>query len=196
MLKNFFEESNCRCSKDIKPCCPCNQISQQNNCAGVEPFFCPRLRTYVLRGPRGFTGPRGPQGLPGVNSVSAFGSFSSPTAQVVSSLGRVMLNNVVNQSGNILLSGGEIILQLGTYFVSYNLDASQIPAGTAIFGIGVNNVIDQNSKSSTQMLANSIAHVGATTILSVGNNTTLAIQNLSPRSVSTQNVSLSILKIA
>jgi len=150
----------------------------------------------VLRGPRGFTGPRGPQGLPGVNSVLAFGSFSSPTAQVVSSLGRVMLNNVVNQSGNILLSGGEIILQLGTYFVSYNLDASQIPAGTAIFGIGVNNVIDQNSKSSTQMLANSIANVGATTILSVGNNTTLAIQNLSPRSVSTQNVSLSILKIA
>jgi hypothetical protein len=150
----------------------------------------------VLRGPRGFTGPRGPQGLPGVSPLISFASFSFPQTQTVTSNSSILLNNVITQSGNrIKLTNGVINLEGGAYLVNYNLNA-KANGVQVMFALAINNEVDSNSQTIIQNETKSLVSCGSNTIISVGSMATLAIKNLSSQEVFTQNVSISILKLA
>mgnify|MGYP000042571575 CR=1 FL=1 len=56
-------------------CCGCGSGGYVPN----EPFFCPRLQAYVVRGPRGATGPQGPQGPLGLQGATGATGSTGPT---------------------------------------------------------------------------------------------------------------------
>ena len=200
MLKSSNFKSPC-CKEGVNTMsgCRCGEPVQNYSCGEFESFFCPRLRNYVLRGPRGFTGPRGPQGLPGVNPISSFVTLVSPANQLVEGGGNVEFADNVNLHGSAImhnLQSDIITLNAGAYLVIWKLDSSVSEDGDIEFGLVVNGVEQNNSIASVSLVIDEIKSLGSNYIISVDNNSSLQLQNNSNISVNVQNVSMSILKIA
>ena len=191
----FGNNKTLSCGCRVKTICPCCVQSQYQS-SNLEPFFCPRLKTYVLRGPRGFTGPRGLQGMPGVNSITSFASFASLALQPLTPNADVLLSSVIIHGTAITHSGTNIGLGAGSYLVVYNLDVSQQLEGSVTFSLIVNNTSNSNSQVEALAPAGGMVAMGANTIVNVANNSTMTLRNIGSQSVTAQNVSLSILKIA
>ena len=177
-------------------CCNCRKVRSTQTCWG-EPFFCPRVNSFVLRGPRGLPGPRGPQGLPGVSAISNFGNFSNAENQNVASGESVDLGAATVLVGNAILAqarSDSISLLSGTYLIFGNLSGVSSSDGCVSFSLNIgsqNNVfLDLEDVDDNQTFS-----LGGNTIVLVGENSSLSIVNISQFSVEVQNISLSIVKL-
>ena len=190
-------ESKCKCcckETNSEKTCGCGFQSQQNSNCGLEPFFCPRLRTYVLRGPRGFPGPRGPQGVPGVSPITSFVNLINPNLQVVGCNGNIIFTENAVSHGNAIshAAGSDVILLIpGAYFVSSILNFSS-ELSQVSFGLTLNSSPVQNPNIASS--ENGV--ISFSQIVMVNDNSNLAIQNFSSQSVTVENANMTILKIA
>ena len=183
--------------------CCCRNLAPR--CCGTvvnEPFFCPRLQSYVIRGPRGATGPQGPQGpqgIPGPNALLNFGNFSTPTEVVVESNADIPLNVNVSSSGTQIqhtAGASAITLASGSYLINWSLNAT-IPAGGSVSaGLTVGGAVNTNSQSTATGDVGDIVSLYGNIILTIGASSVITLRNTSAQSTTFQNVSISIAKIA
>ena len=197
---SFFSNCNCGCGNRDNNCCEqrrCRPCSS-NNCGCGEPFFCPRMRAYVIRGPRGATGPQGPQGLPGSVALG-FGSFASTAAASVAAGADLPLATNVALSGTSIqhVAGqSAVTLASETYFVMWNADATIPAGGTAGLALAVNGAVNTNSQSTATGTAANTAALNGNTVLTVPAQSTVTLRNSGTETTSYQNVSMSVIKLA
>lgn len=198
---SFFSNCNCGCGNrgnccEQRPCCrPCGSF---NNYGCNEPFFCPRVNAFVVRGPRGATGPQGPQGLPGSVSLG-FGSFASPVTESVAAGADLSLATNVALSGTSIqhVAGqSAVTLASGTYLVMWSANATIPAGGTAGLALAVNGVVNANSQSTATGTAANVATLSGSTILTVPAQSTITLRNSGTETTSYQNVSMSVIKLA
>ena len=207
---NWNNWNNCnRCNNSCVNCNSwnnswnnCNRScchSSCSNCSG--PFWCPRLRTVVIRGPRGFPGPQGPQGpqgIPGTSIGASNAFFTSPTAQTIAAGADIpLVNNIVLNGTDITHTAGSstVTLNAGTYLINWTA-AATIPAELSVSaGLTVNGVVNTNSQSTATGTAGNVANLSGSAIINVTTPTQITLRNLGGESTSFQNVSLSIVKL-
>ena len=202
---SFFSNCNCGCGNrgnnccEQRPCCrPCGSF---NNCGCNEPFFCPRVNAFVVRGPRGATGPQGPQGpqgLPG-SIAQGFGSFASPvTESVAAGADLPLATNVALSGTSIQHVAGQsaVTLAAGTYYIAWKADATIPAGGTAGLALAVNGVVNTNSQSTATGTAANVATLSGNTILTVPAQSTITLRNSGTETTSYRNVAMSVIKLA
>ncbi|MBQ7977763.1 MAG: collagen-like protein [Clostridia bacterium] len=168
-------------------------------CGSGEPFFCPRLRSYVIRGPRGATGetgPQGPRGLPG--AIVDFGSFSTPNNVLVASGSDIPFEvNVVLSGTNIQHAQGatSITLNSGTYMINWSTDAIIPASGNVSVALTVGGTVNGNSRSVIMGAVGNRVSLNSAIILTFGTSNVLTLRNIGAQTTF-QNVSFTIVKIA
>ncbi len=182
--------------------CKCRHENRgTSNCAQqfgiVEPFFCPRLNSVVLRGPRGLPGPRGPQGLPGVSAISNFGNFVSDAGQTVVASGTVNFDTIAILVGDAIspqqrTSGFGLVP--GTYMICGNMSGYAVADCTVSFGLSVGKqsicfMTQSNVKASVPLC------MGGNTIIRVEEDGVLFVVNQLAVPITVQNFSMSIVKL-
>lgn len=184
---------NCCCRNTVPRCC---------GAVVNEPFFCPRLQSYVIRGPRGAVGaqgPQGPRGLAGPNALLNFGSFSTPNETVIGSNSDIPLNTTVSLNGTAIantVGAAAITLAAGSYLINWSLN-TEIPAGGVVSaGLTVGGALNTNSLSTVTGNAGDIVSLYGNIILTVGASTVITLRNTSAATTTFENVSISIAKIA
>ena len=178
-------------------CCRDNRLAVVN-----EPFFCPRLQAYVIRGPRGLPGPAGPQGPSGLNGVITNNATFAQQAEVA-----VLASASVPFTTNYTLNGTkithlpastDIVLEAGTYLVDYSLSASLEGEGDASpisFALAINSVAQTPITRQIDGSFN-MCDISGNAIITVPQNAILSLQNLSTVPVDVQNVVLSIVNLS
>ena len=202
---SFFGNCGCGCNNNWSSigCC-CNSCNNSNNsrcCRSScgSPFYCPRLRAYVIRGPRGFTGPQGPQGIPGVSTTANNAFLSSPTVQTAAIGADIPLqNNVIINGTAITHTAGAsaVTLAAGTYLINWALNATFAAEGSTTVALTVGGVVNSNSQSTATGTTNDIAPLSSTAVITVATPTQITLRNAGTDSNSFQNVALSIVKLA
>ncbi len=202
---SFFGNCGCNCNNNWSSNgCGCNSCNNSNNSCCCRsscgsPFFCSRLRTCVVRGPRGFTGPQGPQGIPGVSATVNNAFLSSPTVQSVAIGTDIPLqNNVVINGTAITHTAGAsaVTLAAGTYLINWALDATFPAEGSTTVALTVGGIVNSNSQSTATGTTNDIVPLSSTAVITVATPTQITLRNVGTESNSFQNVALSIVKLA
>ena len=178
--------------------------NNNNNCGCSDPFFCPRLQTFVVRGPRGATGPtgpQGPQGIPGSASTTANNATFSQTAQT-----SVLANGNVPFSTNIALNGtkithtpgsADITLAAGTYLVTWSASVTtNAEANTVTAGLAVNGVVNTQTTSTVTGTTGNVLSISGNSLITVPQGAILNLQNLSANAVPFSNVDFTIINLA
>jgi len=173
-------------------CCRDNRFGVAN-----EPFFCPRMQAYVVRGPRGPVGPQGPSGLNGIITNNA--TFAQQPEVAVLSNGGVPLSTNYTLNGTKIThipATSDINLSAGTYMISYSLSAVGENAGDEIiFTLSLNGT-PQNALTRQIISTTQLQDLSGNAIITVPQNSTLSLQNLSTVSVNVENVVLSIVNLS
>ena len=180
----------------------CNCWNNNNGCS--EPFFCPRLQTFVVRGPRGATGPtgpQGPQGIPGSASTTANNATLSQTAQT-----SVLVNGNVPFSTNVALNGtkithtagsADIVLAAGTYLITWSASVTtNAEVNTVTVGLAVNGVVNSQTTSTVTGTTGNVLSISGNSVITVPQGAILNLQNLSANAVPFSNVDLSIVNLS
>lgn len=166
-----------------------------------EPFFCPKLQAYVVRGPRGETGAQGPQGPQGLNGIINNNiTLATPQELGVVSQGAIVLSQIVAQNGNALnFVAGESsgIIGKGTYLVVYNLSLLNSDAENKSYNIAfvVGGEVQSSMQSSVTVAQNETVSLGGNGIITVENDETFALMNNSSIPAEISNLVLSIVKL-
>lgn len=164
-----------------------------------EPFFCPRMQAYVVRGPRGATGAQGPQGPQGISgTINNHATFATEAEVGVLINGALPVASTVTHHGtkiSLANNASGVILRAGTYFVTYDL--SVIFSGdqtNATFAMAVNGEALPNL---ARVVAGSecILPVHGSAIIEVDDNSTLSIQNAAEAPVEISNFCLSVFNL-
>ena len=173
-----------------------------------EPFYCPRRREFIIRGPRGATGAQGPQGPQGLNgTISNNATFAFPSEVGVLSDGALPLTTVVTLNGNKIsqsLSLNSITLTAGTYLINYNTSilgegatnsVSRLAVGQDVrIGIAIDGIINQNLLSVVTQ-QNGTQSLGGNAVITLPNTSELSLVNASGDSIEISNLILSIINL-
>ncbi len=189
-------------------CCGCDGGDYVSN----EPFFCPRIQAYVVRGPRGATGPQGPQGPQGlqgptgptgatgtsgaVTNNANFSRVASDSVAVNSDI-TFTVDNVNNGTAITHETGSATItLASGTYLLNWMATATIATADTpAVLSLTQNGTTNANTTSSNTGDANALVVLSGTQIINAQNATTITLRNTGTQTTSYQNVAISIVKL-
>lgn len=166
-----------------------------------EPFFCPKMQAYIVRGPKGATGaqgPQGPRGLDGIidNSITV----ASPDILGVTVGGAVPFTQIVTQNGtniNIAVGDSNIALPRGTYLILYNMSVrnDEAQTKTATFALVVDDEMQTGLSGTATVGQNQIATIGGNAILNVATDAVLSLVNSSGEPINISNVILSVVKL-
>ena len=181
-----------------------NNCWNQNNCGCSDPFFCPRLQAFVVRGPRGATGPagpQGPQGIPGSATTTVNNATFSQNAST-----SVLANGNVPFSTNIALNGNkithtpgsaDITLAAGTYLVTWSASVTtNAEANTVTAGLAVNGAVNMQTTSTVTGTTGNVLGLSGNSVITVPQGVVLNLQNLSASAVPFSNVDLSIINLS
>lgn len=166
-----------------------------------EPFFCPKMQAYVVRGPRGETGaqgPQGPQGLIGIvdNNIT----LATPQEIGVVSQGAVTFAQIVTQNGtaiNFVANESVAMLERGTYLIVYNLSVMNTDSAsrTYTFALSLGGAVQTALQNSTTVQQNQSASIGGNSVITIANDQTLSLVNNTSSPAEISNVVLSIVKL-
>ncbi len=179
--------NSCNCKKGLVPV--------------NEPFFCPRLQAYVVRGPRGETGPQGPQGPRGLSGIIDNNiTLSTPQEVGVVSQGAVNFAQIVTQNGlaiSVEVGESSVILASGTYLVMFNLSAtnSDTESKTYNFAVALGGEIQTAFQSVATVEQNQIVSLCGSGIINIENTGTLSLVNNTDKPAEISNLALSIVKL-
>ncbi len=166
-----------------------------------EPFYCPRMQAYIVRGPKGATGaqgPQGPRGLDGIieNSITV----AEPQTIGVTAGGAVPFTQIVTQNGtniNIAVGDANIALPRGTYLVIYSLSARNDEAQprTATFSLALDAEVLTGVESVASVAQNQIIPLSGNAIINVAADAVLSLVNTASDPINISNVILSVVKL-
>lgn len=166
-----------------------------------EPFFCPRMQAYVVRGPRGATGAQGPQGPRGLNGALE-NNITLATAQELGVIaqGAVPFTQIVTQNGtaiNAAVGDANIVLPRGTFMIIYGLSAHNTNSADFVvkFALSLDDEAVDGLASSVTAGQNQVAFLGGHGVINVAQEAVLALKNISDMPVTISDLVFTVIKL-